>query len=152
MARPHLVKLWKSGGVLTRPTHAILGLMQLNFLSGPGKALWLATRHEESRRKLCLYALAHGVDASRLAFAERLPRVEDHLARYRQADLFLDAYPYNARTTAADALMADLPVLTFEDSAFRSRVATSLLRSAGLPDIVMDSLKAYASSALEMAR
>ena len=96
MARPHLVKLWKSGGVLTRPTHAILGPMQLNFLSGPGKALWLATRHEESRRKLCLYALAHGVDASRLAFAERLPRVEDYLARYRQADLFLDTYLYNA--------------------------------------------------------
>ena len=45
-------------------------------------------------------------------FAERLPRVEDHLARYRQADLFLDTHPYNAHTTAADALLAGLPVLT----------------------------------------
>jgi predicted O-linked N-acetylglucosamine transferase (SPINDLY family) len=73
-----------------------------------------------------------GVDPARLVFAERLPRVEDHLARYRQADLFLDTHPYNAHTTAADALMAGLPVLTFEGSAFPSRVAASLLRSAGL--------------------
>ena len=118
----------------------------------PGSVLWLATRNEAARRNLRMHAQARGVDPGRLVFAERLPRVEDHLARYRQADLFLDTHPYNAHTTAADALMAGLPVLTYEGSAFPSRVAASLLRSAGLPDMVMDSLQAYTARALSLAR
>ena len=118
----------------------------------PGSVLWLATRNEAARRNLRLQAAARDVDPARLLFAERLPRVEDHLARYRQADLFLDTHPYNAHTTAADALMAGLPVLTYEGSAFPSRVAASLLRSAGLPDMVMASLADYAARALALAR
>lgn len=117
----------------------------------PGSVLWLATRHEAARRNLRQSAEGHGVAADRLVFAERLPRVEDHLARYRQADLFLDTHPYNAHTTAADALMAGLPVLTYEGSAFPSRVAASLLRSAGLPELITSSLPAYQALALELA-
>jgi predicted O-linked N-acetylglucosamine transferase (SPINDLY family) len=118
----------------------------------PASVLWLASRNEVARRNLRQQARDQGVDPARLVFAERLPRVEDHLARYRQADLFLDTHPYNAHTTAADALMAGLPVLTFEGSAFPSRVAASLLRSAGLPDMVTESLQAYAARALALAQ
>ncbi len=118
----------------------------------PGSVLWLATRNEAARRNLRLQAQVRGVDPARLVFAERLPRVEDHLARYRQADLFLDTHPYNAHTTAADALMAGLPVLTFEGSAFPSRVAASLLRSAGLPELATSSLQAYEALALALAK
>ena len=118
----------------------------------PDSVLWLATRNEAARRNLRLQAQARDIAPERLVFAERLPRVEDHLARYRQADLFLDTHPYNAHTTAADALMAGLPVLTYEGSAFPSRVAASLLRSAGLADMVMASLADYAARALALAR
>lgn len=117
----------------------------------PGSVLWLASRNEAARRNLRLQAQAQGVDAARLVFAERLPLVEDHLARYRQADLFLDTHPYNAHTTAADALMAGLPVLTYEGSAFPSRVAASLLRSAGLVELVTSSLQDYEAKALALA-
>jgi len=122
------------------------------LLQVPASVLWLATRNEAARRNLRLQAQARGVDPARLVFAERLPRVEDHLARYRQADLFLDTHPYNAHTTAADALMAGLPVITFEGSAFPSRVAASLLRSAGLPELVTSSIQAYAALAMSLAK
>jgi len=117
----------------------------------PGSVLWLASRNEAARRNLRAQAHEHGVEPSRLVFAERLPLVEDHLARYRQADLFLDTHPYNAHTTAADALMAGLPVLTYEGSAFPSRVAASLLRAAGLPELVTSSLEDYEAKARTLA-
>ena len=85
-------------------------------------------------------------------FAQRVPRVEDHLARYRQADLFLDTHPYNAHTTCADALMAGLPVVTCMGGAFPSRVAGSLLHAAGLPELVTGTLADYEALALQLAR
>jgi protein O-GlcNAc transferase len=117
----------------------------------PGSVLWLVSRGEQVQRNLRHEAQARGVDPARLVFASRVPRVEDHLARYRQADLFLDTNPYNAHTTAADALMAGLPVVTFMGSAFPSRVAGSLLYSAGLPELVANSLLQYESIALLLA-
>ena len=81
-----------------------------------------------------------------------MPRVEDHLARYRQADLFLDTHPYNAHTTAADALLAGLPVVTYRGQSFPARVASSLLSAAGLPELVTDSVEAYEALALDLAR
>ena len=118
----------------------------------PGSVLWLMSRNELSRRNLRREAEARGVDPARLLFAERVPLVEDHLARYRQADLFLDTYPYNAHTTTADALMAGLPVLTYMGSAFPSRVAASLLHAIGMPELVTDSLEAYEALALRLAQ
>ena len=72
----------------------------------PGSVLWLMSRGETSQHNLRKEAELRGVDPARLVFATRVPLVEDHLARYRQADIFLDTHPYNAHTTAADALMA----------------------------------------------
>ncbi|CAD5372464.1 Tetratricopeptide repeat protein [Rubrivivax sp. A210] len=105
--------------------------------------LWLVAQNELATANLRQQAQAHGVDPARLVFAPRVPLVEDHLARYRLADVFLDTSPYNAHTTAADALMVGLPVVTFEGHAFQSRVAGSLLHAIGLPELIANSLSAY---------
>lgn len=117
----------------------------------PGSVLWLMSRSEVSQRNLRSEASKRGVDPSRLVFANRVPLVEDHLARYRQADMFLDTHPYNAHTTAADALMAGLPVVTYTGNAFPSRVAGSLLHAVGLPELVTHSLADYEALALKLA-
>ena len=80
-----------------------------------------------------------------------MPRVEDHLARYRLADLFLDTTPYNAHTTACDALFVGLPVLTFLGKSFPARVAASLLRAIGLTDLITYSLDDYENLAVTLA-
>ncbi|MDO9278456.1 MAG: acetylglucosamine transferase [Polaromonas sp.] len=118
----------------------------------PGSVLWLMSRSEGSQRNLRAEAAKRGVDASRLIFAGRVPRVEDHLARYRQADIFLDTHPYNAHTTSADALMAGLPVVTYMGGAFPARVAASLLHAIGMPELVADSAAGYEALALHLAR
>ena len=130
----------------------VFGVWMRLLLGVPGSVLWLATRQPEARDNLRREAAARGVDPARLVFAERVPRVEDHLARYRQADLFLDTHPYNAHTTAADALFAGLPVVTFEGDAFPARVAGSLVRAAGLPELATASLTDYEALALRLAR
>ena len=118
----------------------------------PGSVLWLMSRSPLSQENLRKEATARGIAPDRLVFAQRVPRVEDHLARYRQADLFLDTHPYNAHTTCADALMAGLPVVTCMGGAFPSRVAGSLLHAAGIPELVTSSLADYEALALSLAR
>lgn len=117
----------------------------------PGSVLWLMSRSEISQKNLRQEAANRGVNPDRLVFANRVPRVEDHLARYRQADVFLDTHPYNAHTTAADALMAGLPVVTFAGGAFPARVAASLLHAIGMPELVADSPAGYEALALHLA-
>lgn len=122
------------------------------LLAVPGSVLWLMSRGELAQQHYRQAAAERGVDPARLIFAGRVPRVEDHLARYRQADLFLDTHPYNAHTTAADALMAGLPVLTCMGGAFPARVAGSLLHAAGVPELITHSLAEYEQRALELVR
>jgi protein O-GlcNAc transferase len=117
----------------------------------PGSVLWLMSRNELSQRNLRREAERRGIDPSRLIFASRVPRVEDHLARYRQADLFLDTHPYNAHTTAADALMAGLPVVTYMGNAFPARVAGSLLQAIGMSELIAYSLEEYETLVLGLA-
>lgn len=117
-----------------------------------GSVLWLMSRSEVSQRNLRREAELRGVDPARLVFAGRVPKVEDHLARYRLADIFLDTHPYNAHTTAADALMAGLPVVTFMGGAFPARVAASLLHAIGMPELVADSPSGYEALALKLAQ
>lgn len=117
----------------------------------PGSVLWLVSRGETTQANLRREAQARGVSPERLVFAQRVPLVEDHLARYRQADLFLDTHPYNAHTTAADALMAGLPVVTLMGNSFPSRVAGSLLHAHGLPELITHSLADYEALALQLA-
>jgi protein O-GlcNAc transferase len=117
----------------------------------PGSVLWLMSRHPLSQRNLCAYAQSAGIDPARLVFAKRVPKVEDHLARYRVADIFLDTFPYNAHTTAADALMAGCPLVTCMGNAFPSRVAGSLLHQVGLDELATHSLADYETLATALA-
>jgi predicted O-linked N-acetylglucosamine transferase (SPINDLY family) len=91
------------------------------------------------------------VDPERIIFASRLPRVEDHLARYRLADVFIDTFPYNGHTTAGDALRAGLPVVSLCGGSFASRVAASLLHDVGMPELACYSFQEYHDKALQMA-
>ncbi len=117
----------------------------------PGSVLWLMKLNSTAEPNLRKEAAARGVDPARLIFATRVPKVEDHLARYRLADLFLDTTPYNAHTTACDALFVGLPVLTYLGKAFPGRVAASLLRAIGLTELITASLADYESAAVRLA-
>jgi protein O-GlcNAc transferase len=117
-----------------------------------GSVLWLRKNDELASKNLCREAERRGVAPDRLVFADRAPLLADHLARHRQADLFLDTLPYNAHTTANDALSAGVPVLTCLGSTFAGRVAASLLRSAGLEELVASSLHEYERLALSFGR
>lgn len=117
----------------------------------PGSVLWLLDTSEIAEKNLAKEAERRGIDPRRLVFAQRLPSPE-HLARHRLADLFLDTLPYNAHTTASDALWAGLPVLTCAGTTFAGRVAGSLLHAVGLPELVTHSLEHYEALALRLAR
>jgi protein O-GlcNAc transferase len=118
----------------------------------PNSVLWLSSHGTVASANLRRQAQANGVAPDRLIFAAKTPSVADHLARLRQADLFLDTLPYNAHTTAADALWVGVPVLTCPGQTFAGRVAASLNRAVGLPELVASSLEAYETSARALAR
>jgi predicted O-linked N-acetylglucosamine transferase (SPINDLY family) len=113
--------------------------------------LWLLAPNDVARRNLCREAAARGIDPARLVFAARIPS-EQHLARHRLADLFLDTHHYNAHTTAVDALWAGLPVLTFPGTTMAARVASGLLRAAGVPELVARDRADYEARAVELGR
>ncbi|WP_411881336.1 tetratricopeptide repeat protein [Polaromonas sp. YR568] len=115
-----------------------------------GSVLWLLQDNEAVSRNLRSEALRRGVAAERLVFAPRL-ELDKHLARHKLADLFLDTLPYNAHTTASDALWAGLPVLTCMGTTFPGRVAASLLSAVGLPEMITESLADYEALALKLA-
>jgi protein O-GlcNAc transferase len=116
-----------------------------------GSVLWLFESNAHAPDNLRREAERRGVAASRLVFAPRM-KPEDHIARQKLADLFLDTLPYNAHTTASDALWVGLPVLTCLGSTFAGRVAASVLHAIGLPELVTHSLEEYEAMALQLAR
>jgi predicted O-linked N-acetylglucosamine transferase (SPINDLY family) len=116
-----------------------------------GSVLWLLDDNAMAKATLRRQAEQRGVAPERLVFAPRAP-IDFHLARHRQADLFLDTFPYNAHTTAADALWAGLPLVTVAGETLVSRVATSLLTAIGLPELATDTLADYESLARTLAR
>ncbi len=113
--------------------------------------LWLSAENATAINNLKKEAAARGVHADRLVFAKRTRLLSDHLARYRLADLFLDTLPYNAHTTASDALWAGVPVLTCLGQTFAARVAASLLNTVALPELITTSLEAYEQTAIDFA-
>lgn len=117
----------------------------------PDSVLWLLECNRWAKENLQKAAQARGVDPARLIFAPRVP-IADHLARHALADLFLDTLPYNAHTTANDALWMGVPIVTCPGATFTSRVAGSLLHAAGLSELVTSSLAQYESLALELAQ
>jgi predicted O-linked N-acetylglucosamine transferase (SPINDLY family) len=115
-----------------------------------GSVLWLLIDNAVAKENLIKEAAARGIASSRLVFADRMP-LPEHLARHRQADLFLDTLPYNAHTTASDALWAGLPLLTLVGSSFAGRVAASLLTAIGLPELITTTKEDYQGLAVELA-
>jgi predicted O-linked N-acetylglucosamine transferase (SPINDLY family) len=114
--------------------------------------LWLSSANAIAEANLRREAEASGVSPQRLIFAPVIPQTADHLARLRQADLFLDTLPYNAHTTAYEALWIGLPVVTLIGDAFHGRVAASLLKAIGLSELITTSSEAYEALAIELAR
>jgi protein O-GlcNAc transferase len=116
-----------------------------------GSVLWLLESNAAVEENLKREAERRGVGRERLVFARAMP-LSEHLSRLQLADLFLDTLPYNAHTTASDALWSGVPVLTCRGSAFAGRVADSLLRAIGLEELVTPSLAEYAKLAVAIAK
>lgn len=113
----------------------------------PGSVLWLLGGDEGVSKRLSDYAEAKGIARERLVFAKKTANAA-HLARYPLADLFLDTTPYGAHTTASDALWSGVPVLTVSGRSFASRVCGSLVRAAGLPELVCETTQDYVERAV----
>jgi predicted O-linked N-acetylglucosamine transferase (SPINDLY family) len=132
-------------------TPSIFDVWMRLLKSVKGSVLWLSDANDDATGHLRGEAAAQGVDPARLIFAPKLERLEDHLARHRLAGLFLDTLPYNAHTTASEALWAGLPLLTCLGTSFAGRVAASLLHAAGLPELVTNDFGEYEELALRLA-
>ena len=117
----------------------------------PNSILWLLADNPWSQKSLTDRAAEHCIDPTRLLFAPRVSP-DQYLARYTAADLFLDAYPFNAGTTANDALWMGLPVLTRSGRTFASRMAGSLLTALDLPELITQSLDEYQQRAINIAK
>lgn len=116
-----------------------------------GSVLWLTGGHDIAAGNLRKETSLRGIAAERLIFAKPMPLLEEHLARHRLADLFLDTLPFNAHTTASDALWAGLPLLTCTAEAFASRIAASLLHAVDLPELVTSTQAEYEALAIALA-
>jgi predicted O-linked N-acetylglucosamine transferase (SPINDLY family) len=116
----------------------------------PGSVLWLLADNPWAQANLKREALARGIEENRLVFATRVSP-ENYLARYSIADLFLDSFPFNAGTTANDALWMQLPVLTCSGRTFASRMAGAMLTAANLEELITYDLKSYEEKAVALA-
>lgn len=117
----------------------------------PEAVLWLYAGNATAVANRKAEAAARGIAPARLVFADMLPK-DQHLARHRHADLFLDTLYYNAHTTGSDALWAGVPMLTLPGRTFASRVGESLLCAVGLPELIVPDLDHYLARAIELAQ
>jgi predicted O-linked N-acetylglucosamine transferase (SPINDLY family) len=115
----------------------------------PNTVMWLLDDNPHARKNTGEWAKSRGIDADRIIYAGRVSP-EDYLSRMRNADLFLDTYPYNSGTTASDALRMGLPLLTLSGECFSSRMAGSLLTAVGLPELISTDIETYVSKALDL--
>ncbi|MDC0431328.1 hypothetical protein OAL97_02265, partial [Paracoccaceae bacterium] len=115
-----------------------------------GSVLWLLESNKWVKANLLKEANARGVTSERLVFTQKVPH-EKYLAQFRQADLYLDTFTYNAGATASNALWAELPVLTKLGKGYTARMAASLLASVGLPELITKKEIEYEELALKLA-
>jgi len=115
-----------------------------------GSVLWVRKSNKWSETNFCKEAQKRGVDPYRIVFAGKLP-MEEHLARHKLADIFLDTFAFNAHTTATEALWAGLPVVTKLGKGFAARVAGSLLTAIDMPELITDTEEEYEKLILELA-
>jgi predicted O-linked N-acetylglucosamine transferase (SPINDLY family) len=117
-----------------------------------GSVLWLIEAGAEAEGNLRREAAAAGIDPARLIFAPRISPVERHVARVAAADLLVDSFPYGAHTTANDALLAGVPLVTHAGETLVSRIAGSQLHAIGLPELVTSERAAYEATARRLAQ
>jgi predicted O-linked N-acetylglucosamine transferase (SPINDLY family) len=132
-------------------TPAVFAVWMRILVQVPNSVLWLYAINPLVATNLRKEAARFGIEGERLIFCEHVPN-EQHLARYRHADLFLDTQPYGAHTTASDALWMGCPVVTLLGAAFAGRVGASLLQAAGLPELIVDTWGEYESLAVTVGR
>lgn len=132
-------------------TAEVFGSWMRTLAAVPGSVLWLLADNDTARRNMLQRAAAQGVDTERLIFAPRVSPPE-YLARFALADLMLDTFPFNAGTTASDALWMGTPILTRAGRTYISRMAGSLLTAVGLPDLITESLADYERLAIQLGR
>lgn len=130
----------------------VFGIWMRLLRAVPESVLWLREMPDETRENLQREAQARRVDPKRLIFAAHVASMEEHLGRHALADLYLDTLPYNAHSTACDALWAGVPVLTCPGNSFASRVAASALTAVGLSELIAPDLPNYERLALELAQ
>ncbi len=114
--------------------------------------LWIRAGSPDMNERFRRQAEARGVEGSRIIFAERMESFARHLGRMRQADLFLDTFPYNAHVTASDALWAGVPIVTLRGKSFVSRVAAGFLINLGLGELIASTIGEYEVLALALAQ
>jgi protein O-GlcNAc transferase len=117
----------------------------------PNSYLWLSRQSAQAMEGFKKQVAAHGIDLERVIFAPKLESMHDHLSRLQCADLFLDTFPYNAHTSAADSLWAGVPLITRMGDSFASRLAGSLIKNLGLSDLIVPDLAAYEAMAIHLA-
>jgi predicted O-linked N-acetylglucosamine transferase (SPINDLY family) len=122
------------------------------LLAVPNSVLWVSENNKTFQSNLLKEFKRFGIDSHRIIFAKRVQDMNDHLARYKLADVFLDTFPYNAHTTAMDSLKAGVPVITLISQSFAGRVAASLLTAIGLPSLITETQSQYESLAIELAQ
>ena len=118
----------------------------------PDSILWLRSMDSVTSANLASAAIARNVAPERLVVAPFVDRIESHVTRLQMADLFLDTVPYNAHTTASEALWAGVPVISCRGRTFAGRVGASVLTSADLPELICADLDGYRARALDLAR
>ena len=132
-----------------------MGLSIVLLAAGQGKRMKTAKPKplvELADKPLIQYSLdtAMKLNPERIILADHLPN-DEHLKRIKLADLFLDTFPYNAHTTASDAVRMGLPVLTYLGESFGSRVSGSVLKALNMDELVAKSKKEYVNIAVELA-
>ena len=131
---PNILKLWAN--ILTQI---------------PKSVLWLLSDNENSKKNLKREFEKKNIDPKRIIFCEKAP-ISEHLSRIKHADLFLDTFPYNAHTTCSDSIWAGLPLLTLEGESFQSRVASSLLKTSSLNELIVKSESEYVEKAVHIGK
>ena len=117
----------------------------------PKSVLWLLSDNDDAKKNLKIEFEKKKIDPKRIIFGTKIP-ITEHIARIKFADLFLDTFPYNAHTSCSDSIWSGLPILTLEGESFQSRVASSLLKTTGLNELITKNEKEYVDKAIYIAK
>lgn len=114
--------------------------------------LWVSENNHFFQKNLSTYLGENGINPKRLIFATRINCIHEHLTRMSFADIFLDTFPFNAHTTALDAIKAELPIVSLLGKSFSSRVSASILNSINMPELISESVEKYIATAVDLAK